>query len=233
MSRIGTVVKRMYGKELEALSNDSSNLGLTVLKKLDLRRWKEYVTLDTRRVIIASTSSVLLLVLVFSSIIHYNRFKEVYTVVCARKADLDKEVRRKANLLPNINRLAEKYSGYEEKMFAYVASSRDLFSAAKLAEPTNVAPVSALEKPLTGLLALAEQYPNLKSMQSIDVVIDEWTESENRVADAKERFNAAAEEFNQMRTVFPANLFGKVFGLKTIDYIGLDGTWEPGTVSRE
>ncbi|MBF0499283.1 MAG: LemA family protein [Candidatus Riflebacteria bacterium] len=222
MSRIGGVIKKIYAKELELISNTSNSLVLVQKYKWSIRDWSLKRFADPRTLVISVVLIILVLALPLLGIVHFNRFKDCATVVAVRKADLEKELRRRDNLLPNIGRLVEKYSNYEEKMFNFVSTARESLGAAKLAGVASGSAAKELDKPLAGLMALAEQYPKLKAMQSTQVLIAGLIGSENRIAAAKEKYNNAAEDFNQLLSVFPGNIYGKLFGLKAVDYMGLD-----------
>ena len=80
---------------------------------------------------------------------------------------------------------------------------------------------SELEKTLSRLIALAEEYPDLKATQSIQDLIKEAANTENRIADAKEEYNKAAEVYNQYRSIFPGNMFAFIYRFEALPYIGL------------
>ncbi|MHC4655788.1 MAG: LemA family protein, partial [Planctomycetota bacterium] len=81
---------------------------------------------------------------------------------------------------------------------------------------------SLLEKTLSRLVALAEEYPDLKATQSIQDLIKEASNTEDRIADAKKEYNKECEVYNQYLSVFPGNVFAFVYRFKTLPYIGLE-----------
>ena len=81
---------------------------------------------------------------------------------------------------------------------------------------------SILEKAMSGLIALAEQYPDLKATQSFEALINEVSDTEDRIAKAKQEYNAASERYNQYQTTFPGNVFAFIYRFKSLPYIGLE-----------
>ena len=88
------------------------------------------------------------------------------------------------------------------------------------AADTGVA--SDLSKALSGLVALSEEYPDLKATQPIQDLLKEATNTEDRIAEAKQEYNKAAEAYNQYRTIVPGNVFAMLFGFGAAEFIGLD-----------
>jgi len=75
---------------------------------------------------------------------------------------------------------------------------------------------------LPRLIALAEEYPDLKASGAMQDLIAEASNTEDRIADAKKDYNKQAEVYNQYRTIVPGNLFALIFGFEAVPYIGLD-----------
>ncbi|MBF0410773.1 MAG: LemA family protein [Candidatus Riflebacteria bacterium] len=120
-------------------------------------------------------------------------------------------------MIPNINRLTRKYSDYEEKIFKYISASRESFGRTTFEEALKNSGESCSE-----MIALAEQYPNLKSVQSVQALINEIITTENRIVDAKIKFNEVSDDFNQMIELFPGNLFASILGFSEVEYSGIE-----------
>jgi len=106
-------------------------------------------------------------------------------------------------------------------VFKDVSESRKMVKA-RSSETSSPEEGSELQKALFRLNALAEEYPDLKATQSIQDLIREAANTEDRIADAKEKYNKANEIYNQYRTVFPGNVFAFIYRFKPLPYIGLE-----------
>ena len=162
------------------------------------------------------------LFLIAETIFQWNRFSLWSTAVEARRADVERELQRRENLIPNIVSAVGKYAAHEQGVFKHVSEVRTELKKVKSSGASPAQISSVLEKALSGLVALAESYPDLKATNSIQDLIKEAANTENRIADAKKEYNKACEAYMQCKTVFPGNFFGFIFGFKPISYIGLE-----------
>lgn len=223
MSRIGSVIKMVYGDKVKSApevetrkcSDGIWKEGKAGIKKIFVSR-RTYVILGYFFLAIA------VLGLLFESIYQFNLLTSSVVAAQARKGDLDKELQRRENLIPNLVRAAQQYAMHEQFIFKYVSDARTTLKVMKNTAAGNNLPVGELSGALSRLVALAEQYPDLKATQPIQDLIKEASETENRVAEAKKDYNKAAEIYNQARTVFPGNLFAFVYRFMEIPYIGTE-----------
>ena len=228
MSRIGAIVRRLYEEDLRSTTDDS---GKTVnakpnrpnKKKDKLTAFKK--ALSSRRTAIWAIRIGVVLVVLFiaaESIFQFNRLASWQTVVMARRADVNRELQRRQNLIPNLVFAASKYASYEQEVFKHVSDAREFLSVMRSSPASNSPANSMLEKALSRLIALAEQYPDLKATQSIQDLIAEAANTEDRIADVKQEYNKACEVFNQYMSIFPGNFFGWIYRYKVATYIGLE-----------
>ena len=142
MSRLGAIIKRVHGDKVKPASQEVIE---TVDRRLGRRvngdrhagrngKWKQSVRdmLANRRVRHISAVVFLgLLVLFFlaESVLQYNLLTSWEVVTEARRADLERELQRRENLIPNIVRAAKQYASHEQAMFQYVCNARDMFEA--------------------------------------------------------------------------------------------------------
>lgn len=222
MSRIGNVVRRLYGQELSPgagarigtpnkTTGPKKNKIKTIKKALGNRRTAVWCV----RIVIA----VAVLVLVAEAVFQFNRLASWRTVVWARRADVDRELKRRENLIPNVVSVVSRYAAYEQEVFKYVSDARETLK--KIRGSRQAGTSNVLEQTLSKLVALAEQYPDLKATQSAQDLIKEAANTENRIADAKEKYNKACEIYNQYISIFPGNFFAFIYHHKNIPYIGL------------
>jgi LemA protein len=164
----------------------------------------------------------LFLFIIAESIFQYNRFASYETKVNARKADVEREFQRRENLIPNLVFAVSRYGTYEQGIFKDVADARSQLMTIKNSEMSQGQISNILEKALSRLVAWAEQYPDLKATQSVQDLIKEVSNTEDRIADAKKIYNETCEIYNQYGSVFPGNVFAFIYRYKPLPYMGIE-----------
>jgi LemA protein len=162
------------------------------------------------------------LFIVAESIFQFNRFASWETKVTARRADLDREYQRRQNLIPNLVFAVSKYASYEQSVFKDVSEARSELMKIPNSEISQSQISSVLEKALSRLVALAEEYPDLKATQSVQDLIGEASNTEDRIAEAKKEYNKECEIYNQYLSIFPGNIFAFIYRYKPLPYMGLE-----------
>lgn len=228
MSRIGAIVKKLYGEEVKPVTN---NIGAamnakTNRKKRKKRRFENFKNaLGSRRTVVWIIRIVIVLVVLFiaaESIFQFNRFASWQTKVTARRADLDREYQRRQNLIPNLVFAVSRYASYEQSVFKNVSEARSELMQIQNSEISQSRISSVLEKALSRLVALAEEYPDLKATQSVQDLISEASNTEDRIAEAKKEYNKECEIYNQYLSIFPGNIFAFIYRYKPLPYMGLE-----------
>jgi LemA protein len=143
-----------------------------------------------------------------------NRFKNAY-------AQIDVQLKRRYDLIPNLVETAKGYLKHERETLEAVIAARNAAASANsraAANPGDAATMKDLavaERTLTGtlgrLFALAEAYPDLKANQNMLAVQEELTSTENKVAFARQAYNDAVMNYNTAREQFPNNLIAGSF----------------------
>ncbi len=127
------------------------------------------------------------------------------------------QLQRRADLIPNLVSTVKGYAKHEEKIFTEVASARSKLLAA--GGPEGKAEASAqLNGALGRLLAIAENYPQLKASENFIRLQDELAGTENRIAVARTRYNKAVRDFNAAIRQFPGSLFAPGLELKRAEF---------------
>ena len=144
-----------------------------------------------------------------------NRFKNAF-------AQIDVQLKRRYDLIPNLVETAKGYMKHERETLDAVIKARNAaHSAAQAAganpgDPAAMQQLGQAEGALTGtlgrLFALAESYPDLKANQNMLALQEELTSTENKVAFARQAFNDSVMEYNTKRESFPDNFFAGAFG---------------------
>ena len=227
MSRIGAIVKRLYGEDVKSSANGNkagagmnevpngkNNNKSATSRKTPSRRWK---------IVWAIRIAVFLvnIFLIAEFIFQYNRFSTWSTTVNARRADVERELQRRENLIPNIVSAVGRYAAYEQGVFKHVSDVRTELKKVKNSGASPAQVSSMLEKALSGLVALAEAYPDLKATNSVEDLIKEAANTEDRIADAKKEYNKTCEAYNRCLIIIPGKILSNIYGFKASPYIGL------------
>ncbi len=107
-------------------------------------------------------------------------------------------------------------------MFKDVSEARSELMKIQNSEISQNQISSVLEKALSRLVALAEEYPDLKATQSVQDLIKEASNTEDRIAEAKGKYNEECEIYNQYLSIFPGNVFAFIYRYRSLPYIGLE-----------
>lgn len=130
---------------------------------------------------------------------------------------IDNQLQRRSDLIPNLVATVKEYAGHEKEIFEQVAEART-----KLAGATSVSEKSeaelGLNSALARLLAIAENYPDLKANTNFINLQDELAGTENRIATARKDYNDHAKLYNTKVQRFPTNIIAGMFGFEKVDY---------------
>jgi len=139
-------------------------------------------------------------------------------------SQVDVVLQRRADLIPNLVATVKGYAQQEQKVFGDVANARaSLLSARTPGE--KIAANGQLDGALGRLLAIVENYPNLKSNQNFLALQDELAGTENRIAVERRRYNEALQDYNTYVGLFPNNIFARWAGFqRNNDYFAASGS---------
>ncbi|HKB07103.1 MAG TPA: LemA family protein [Candidatus Polarisedimenticolia bacterium] len=153
----------------------------------------------------------------------YNRLVAQDQLVKAAWAQVENVLQRRADLIPNLVETVKGYAAHEKEIFESVADARSRLAGA--ASPRQAAEANAaLTGALGRLLAIAENYPNLKANENFIRLQDELAGTENRIAVERMRYNEAVRTYNTQIKRFPTNLAAGFFGFAEKEYFDA----EPG-----
>jgi len=143
----------------------------------------------------------------------YNKFVSQEEAVKAQWAQVQNQLQRRNDLIPNLVETVKGYATHEESVFKEIADARSKLLAAKSPEET-IAAANQQTSALGRLLAVVENYPNLKANEQFNGLMDELSGTENRIAVERQRYNERVQEYNTSRGQFPANITAKMFKFK-------------------
>jgi len=150
----------------------------------------------------------------------YNTIQTLDEQANAARSTIEVQLQRRADLIPNLVATVKGYAQHEDTIFTRVAEARaKLAGSIQTHDPTAMANANAeLTAPLSRLLAISENYPNLKANENFLRLQDELAGTENRIAVARTDYNQAAQAYNTYIRRFPQALTGKVIGAKPKSY---------------
>ena len=143
----------------------------------------------------------------------YNKFVGQEEAVKAQWAQVQNQLQRRNDLIPNLVETVKGYASHEEGVFKDIADSRSRLLNAKSPEE-SIAAANQQTTALGRLLVVVENYPNLKANEQFNGLMDELSGTENRIATERMRYNEKVQEYNTSRRSFPANITAKLFSFK-------------------
>ena len=146
-----------------------------------------------------------------------NRFKNAY-------AQIDVQLKRRYDLIPNLVETAKGYIKHERETLEAVTQARNIAYAASKAAATNPGDASAMKSltaaetglggALSRLMMVSEAYPDLKANQNMMQLTEELTSTENKISFARQAYNDSVMTYNTNREVFPSNLIAGTFNFQ-------------------
>ena len=156
----------------------------------------------------------LIVLVLLAGVVSYNRFVSQRNLVRSSWANIDTELKRRYDLIPNLVEAVKGYAAHEREVFEEVARAR---SAAQQAQGIQgqAQAENELTRSLSRLIAVAESYPDLKASQNFLALQEELTATESRIAYARQFYNDEVQQLNTLIQAFPSNLVARL------------GTFEP------
>lgn len=164
-------------------------------------------------------------VIVLMAIFAYNGMVSSQEKATQTWADLQATYQRRADLIPNLVNTVKAYAKHEKETFEAVVSARAKATQMNI-DISNATPEQIkqfqeaqgeLSSALNKLMAITENYPELKANENFMALQDQLEGSENRINDARQKYNKAVTDYNTSIRSFPKSLFAGVFGFKTMD----------------
>jgi LemA protein len=167
---------------------------------------------------------VLIAILVASSFVsRRNQMVRKSETVKAAWSQVDVVLQRRADLIPNLVSTVQGFAAHEETVFGDVANARAALLGAKT-PGERIAANGQLDGALGRLLAIAENYPQLKSNENFLQLQDELAGTENRIAVERRRYNEAVQDYNTYIGLFPNNIVASFAGFqRNNDYFTASG----------
>ena len=159
-------------------------------------------------------------------IVNYNRMVRLRQHIKESWSDIDVELRRRYELIPNLVQTVKGYAEHERETLQQVTELRNKASANRGRVGSQAADESALLLAVKKLFAVVENYPQLKADTHFLALQKELAITEDRIAAARRFYNANVREMTQLCETFPTNLLASMFGFTGGDYFELDSAAE-------
>lgn len=169
----------------------------------------------------------LLFILAWSS---YNSFVTQTNAIEGQWKQVEVQYQRRFDLIPNLVESVKGLQKQEQKIFGDIASARAAYTGARTTDE-KVQAANQLESGLGRLIAIFENYPQIKSDQAVLKLMDELAGTENRVAVERRRYNELVQSYNTAVSVLPGKIFASLFGFGPKTYFeAQEGSQNPPKV---
>ena len=133
-------------------------------------------------------------------------------------SQIDVQLKRRNDLLPNLIETVKGYAKYEGSTLEKVAELRNQVAAAT--SPAAAMRASdELTRQVSGIFAVAESYPDLKASANFSQLQEELTNTENKIAYSRQLYNSVTSNYNVKLETFPSNVIAKMFSFKTAEFL--------------
>jgi LemA protein len=144
---------------------------------------------------------------------NYNKFDKMDLGIKAAWAQVENQLQRRYDLIPNLVETVKGYAKQEKDVLVEVTNARAKVGGAGNI-PDKIAANNQLSGALSRLLLVVEKYPDLKSNQNFLKLQDELAGTENRIAVERMRYNETVKEYNEAIRTFPANMLAAMYGFQ-------------------
>ncbi len=160
----------------------------------------------------------------------YNRLVTLRNRTDESWSDIDVQLKRRYDLIPNLVETVKGYATHERQAFENVTKARAAAIGAQ-SPPEKARAENALSQTLKSIFAIAEAYPDLKASANFAKLQDELSDTENKIQAARRFYNGNVRDFNTALQTFPTNTIASMFGFKAREFFGLEDKAEKQPVA--
>jgi len=151
----------------------------------------------------------------------YNNLVSLQNSARSAWSDIEVQLKKRFNLIPNLINVVKGYTKYESETFKKITEARNLFANAKN-ENEKIEATNILNKELNGIFAVAENYPELKADTQFSKLQTELTNIENDIENARRYYNAVIKDYNTKIASFPDLIIANKFNFRELPYFELE-----------
>jgi LemA protein len=167
-------------------------------------------------------AAVFIVVVIVPPLLSFNRFVSQRTLIANSWADIDSELKRRHDLIPNLVATVKGYAAHEQQTLQAVTEARDAAANAAATVEGRTATEPAVGRTLGSLLAVAERYPDLKANTNFLALQAELTNTEDRIAAARRFYNNNVRDYNRRIESVPSNLIASAGHFTAAAYFEVD-----------
>ena len=168
----------------------------------------------------------LLLIPVFVVVSIYNALIKLKNRVKNAWSQIDVQLKRRYDLIPNLVETAKGYLKHEREVLENVTKARTQAIKVDKGVVEQAKAENFLSQTLRSLFAVVENYPDLKASQNMLAVHEELTSTENKISFARQHYNDSVMKFNTKIEMFPSNIIAGMFGFKQEEFFEVEGEEE-------
>lgn len=144
----------------------------------------------------------------------YNGLVTSNEQVDASWSQVESQYQRRFDLIPSLVNATKGYLKQEQKVFGDIAEARTRYAGSPSGSAEQVEAAGQIESALARLMVIVENYPELKSNETVQSLMDELAGTENRILVARDRYNEGVRDFNVQVKRFPRSMFATMFGFE-------------------
>jgi LemA protein len=148
----------------------------------------------------------------------YNRLTTLKEAIDAAWAQVENQLQRRNDLIPNLVEVTKGYAAHEKEIFESIANARAKMMSAGGSREQTIDAANQMSSALSRLLVISERYPDLKANAQFARLSDELAGTENRIATERRRYNESVQEYNTLTRTFPTVLTAKMMGFQPQAY---------------
>ena len=173
---------------------------------------------------IVTVAIVLLVVILIVAVIScYNKLVQLRNKVKNAWSQIDVQLKRRFDMIPNLVETVKGYASHEESIFGEFAKARGLYAQAS--QSGSVEGMAEANKGLSGalsrLLMVQEKYPELKANSNFQTLMNELTETEDKISYTRQFYNDVVLKYNNKVEMFPGNIIASMFNFKIAEYFNV------------
>jgi LemA protein len=161
--------------------------------------------------------AIIVIILIFWFVGQRNAIVRLEVAVDAEWSEIDNQLQRRSDLIPNLVATVQGFADQEQEVFADIANARARLAGAQSVSETAES-YTELQGALSRLLVIVENYPQLRSNENFIRLQDELAGTENRIAVARGRYNDSVQEFNTKIRLFPTSIVANRLGMEAREF---------------